>query len=235
MLDELKEEVWKANIDLEKNNLVTLTWGNVSGLNPNRDRVVIKPSGVNYSDLTPENLVIVDLEGRRIEGTLEPSSDTPIHLEIYRAFPGIFGVAHTHSTYATIFAQARMPIPCLGTTHADHFRGDVPVTRMIDQKEVEADYEINTGRLIAEHFRDTDVLEMPGVLVAGHGPFTWGKTPGEALLNSVALEKVAEMALGTLVLRKKDMTFPGYLLQKHFLRKHGPKAYYGQKKTGEKE
>lgn len=235
MLEELKDKVWKANRDLERQNLVTLTWGNVSGLSPDRELVVIKPSGVGYSELTPTDLAVVDMSGRRIEGALAPSSDTPIHLEIYRAFPGVFGVAHTHSTYATIFAQAHMSIPCLGTTHADHFRGEIPVTRMIGQKEVETGYEINTGRQIAEHFKEVDPLEIPAVLVAGHGPFTWGKSPDEAFLNCAALEKVAEMAYGTLSIKREEVLFPDYLLQKHFRRKHGPEAYYGQKKTGDDE
>jgi len=233
MLERLKDEVWRANRDLERHGLVTLTWGNVSGMSPEEKLVVIKPSGVGYGELVPEDLVVVDMSGHKIEGALAPSSDTPIHLEIYRAFPGILAVAHTHSTYATIFAQVQMSIPCLGTTHADHFKGDIPVTRMMTKEEVESDYEINTGRLIADHFRDSDPEEMPSVLVAGHGPFTWGKSPQEALLNGVALEKVAEMALGTMLLKQNAVPFPDYLVQKHFQRKHGPKAYYGQKKTGE--
>lgn len=234
MLKDLKEQVWRANRDLERHRLVTLTWGNVSGLSENRELVVIKPSGVEYGDLTPDSLSVVDLSGRLVEGALAPSSDTAIHLEIYRAFAGIKGVAHTHSTYATIFAQARLPIPCLGTTHADQFNGDIPVTRMISRKEVETGYEINTGRQIAERFRELDPFEMPAVLVAGHGPFTWGKSPEEALVSSVALEKIAEMAFGTLALGREKVRFPDYLLRKHFQRKHGPEAYYGQKKSGEK-
>lgn len=233
MLEELKEQVWRANQDLERHGLVALTWGNVSGLSKEREHVVIKPSGVGYRELVPDDLVVVDLCGRKIEGRLAPSSDTPTHLEIYKSFEALYGIAHTHSVYAAMFAQANQSIPCLGTTHADHFNGDIPVTRMITQEEVEGGYELNTGRVIVERFESLNPLEMPAVLVVGHGAFTWGKSPEEALRNSVALEKVAKVAFGTLLLRPEGFPFPDYLLRKHFRRKHGPKAYYGQKETGD--
>jgi len=235
MLEELKHEVWKANQGLEKYKLVSLTWGNISGLSADRDFLVIKPSGVGYNELKSIDLVVVDMDGKKVEGQLSPSSDTPIHLEIYKAFDGLFGVAHTHSVYATMFAQANQSIPCLGTTHADHFYGDIPVTRMITEEEVDSGYEVNTGKVIVERFEHLDPLKMPAVLVAGHGAFTWGQSPDEALLNSVALEDVAKMAFGTFLLRPDGIPFPDYLLHKHFLRKHGPEAYYGQKKTGDKQ
>lgn len=233
-LKELKERVWKANQDLVDYKLVTLTWGNVSGCHREKGLVVIKPSGVSYEGLKPENMVVVDLEGNKVEGKLNPSSDTPTHLVLYRAFAEVSGIVHTHSDYATIFAQACRPLPCLGTTHADHFHGEVPLTRMIRKKEVEEDYEGNTGRVIVERFRQLNPLEMPAVLVAGHGAFAWGKSPEEAVVNSLALEKVAKMAWGTLLLTETELPFPKYLLEKHYLRKHGPKAYYGQKKAKEK-
>ncbi len=230
----LKEQVWRANMDLVKHNLVILTWGNVSGCDRDEGIVAIKPSGISYDELMPDDIVIVDWEGKIEEGEMTPSSDTPVHLELYKAFKGISAVTHTHSEYATVFAQAGKEIPCLGTTHADYFPGSVPVTRQISKKEVEEDYEVNTGRVIIERFAKLDPLEMPAVLVAGHGPFTWGKTPDEAVQNSVALEKVAQMAWGTLLLNRECERIPGYLLKKHHRRRHGPDAYYGQKK-GSKE
>ncbi|MGD2294660.1 MAG: L-ribulose-5-phosphate 4-epimerase AraD [Candidatus Aminicenantes bacterium] len=229
-----KEQVWRANMDLVKHNLVILTWGNVSGCDRDEGIVAIKPSGISYDELNPDDIVIVDWEGKIVEGEMTPSSDTPVHLELYKAFKGISAVTHTHSEYATVFAQAGKEIPCLGTTHADYFPGSVPVTRKISEKEVEEDYEVNTGRVIIERFAKLDPLEMPAVLVAGHGPFTWGKTPDEAVQNSVALEKVAQMAWGTLLLNQECERMPGYLLKKHHRRRHGPDAYYGQKK-GSKE
>lgn len=234
-IKELKKQVWKANRDLVDFKLVTLTWGNVSGYDPKRGLVVIKPSGVSYEEIKSEDMVVVDLKGNKVEGVLNPSSDTPIHLELYKAFHSITGIAHTHSDYATIFAQACQSIPCLGTTHADHFNGEVPLTRMMSEKEVIEDYEENTGRLIAERFERLNPIEMPAVLVAGHGPFTWGKTPSEAVANSLALEKVAKIAFKTLLLAKDEPPFPNYLLKKHFERKHGPGAYYGQKTKGDKK
>lgn len=233
-LEELRKRVYQANIDLVDLGLVTLTWGNVSGLDKESGIVAIKPSGVDYKDLAPENLVLVDLAGNRVEGDLNPSSDTPTHLELYRAFDRIAGVAHTHSDYAGMFAQARLAIPCLGTTHADHFNGEVPLTRMITQEEVEADYEGNTGKVIVERFERIDPQEMPAVLVAAHGAFAWGSSPERAVINSLALEKTAKMAWGTLSLAPEVPPFPEYLLRKHYQRKHGPQAYYGQK-TGEQK
>ena len=230
MLQDLKEQVWKANLDLVMFDLVTLTWGNVSGLDRKKGLVAIKPSGISYEEMKPSHIVLVDLEGRKVEGKFNPSSDTPTHLELYKAFKEIGAVAHTHSEYATIFAQAAMEIPCLGTTHADIFNGPVPTTRFLTRKEVKKAYEINTGKVIVERFQDLKPLEMPGVLVAGHGAFTWGKTPDVAVENSLALEKIAKMALGTLLLSPRPVRFPRYLLDKHYQRKHGPKAYYGQKK-----
>lgn len=232
---ELKEKVWRANLDLVKHNLVTLTWGNVSGYDQEERIVAIKPSGVSYEEIMPDDIVIVDLEGQIIEGTLIPSSDTPTHLELYKAFAGISAVAHTHSEYATLFAQANREIPCLGTTHADYFKGPVPVTRLIRKKEVDSDYEVNTGKVIIERFSDLDPHEMPAVLVSGHGPFTWGRTPDEAVKNSMVLEKVAQMAWGTLSLNPKCDQIPEYLLHKHHRRRHGPDAYYGQKKGAKNE
>jgi L-ribulose-5-phosphate 4-epimerase len=232
-LEDLRQRVYQANCDLVDLGLVTLTWGNVSGLDRESGIVVIKPSGVDYDDLKPENMVMVDLDGECVEGDLNPSSDTPTHLELYRAFDDISGVAHTHSDYAGMFAQAHRDIPCLGTTHADHFNGDVPLTRMITQDEVEADYEGNTGKVIVERFERIDPLERPAVLVAAHGAFAWGRSPEEAVVNSLALEKTAKMAWGTLGLNPEVPPFPEYLLRKHYQRKHGPQAYYGQK-TGDK-
>jgi L-ribulose-5-phosphate 4-epimerase len=233
-LEELRKRVFQANRDLVDLGLVTLTWGNVSGLDRESGIVVIKPSGVGYAELAPEAMVLVDLAGDRVEGGLNPSSDTPTHLELYRSFAGISGVAHTHSDYAGMFAQAHRELPCMGTTHADHFNGSVPLTRMITSEEVEADYEGNTGRVIVERLERLDPLEMPAVLVAGHGAFTWGRSPEEAVTNSLALEKTAKMAWGALCLDPEAPGFPDYLLRKHYRRKHGPEAYYGQK-TGEKE
>ncbi|MDH5466076.1 MAG: L-ribulose-5-phosphate 4-epimerase AraD [Candidatus Aminicenantes bacterium] len=227
---ELKELVWRANLDLVKHNLVILTWGNVSGYDRNEGIMAIKPSGMSYEEIMPEDIVIVDLEGKVIEGALNPSSDTPTHLELYTSLEAISAVAHTHSEYATMFAQANREIPCLGTTHADYFNGPVPVTRLISAREVESDYERNTGKVIIERFSGLNPLEMPAVLVAGHGPFTWGRTPDEAVKNCVALEKVAKMAWGTLFLNPQCDQVPEYLRQKHHQRRHGPDAYYGQKK-----
>ena len=229
MLEELKEQVCRANRDLERGGLVTLTFGNVSGFDRAKGMMAIKPSGVGYAALKPADVVLVDLEGGRAEGRLEPSTDAPTHLALYRAFSEIGGVTHTHSPFATMFAQARRGIPCLGTTHADHFNGEVPVTRALTRKEAAGKYEENTGRAIVERFEKINPDEMPAVLVAHHGPFTWGRTAGEALTNSVALELVAQTALGTLQLNGAVGPIPDFLLAKHFLRKHGPGAYYGQK------
>lgn len=232
MLSDLKERVWKANLNLVKYGLVTLTWGNVSGIDREQGFVVIKPSGLSYERMKPRDMVVIDMEGRPVEGRLNSSSDTPSHLEIYKAFENVSGISHTHSEYATMFAQAGMEIPCLGTTHADHFPGPVPITRMIREEEVEDAYERNTGSVILERFSGLDPMRMPGVLVAGHGVFTWGDTPADAVENGLALEKVAKMACGTLALKTPPSVFPDYLLLKHYRRKHGPDAYYGQKKKG---
>jgi L-ribulose-5-phosphate 4-epimerase len=232
LLQELRRRVFKANRELVDLGLVALTWGNVSARDPDSGLVIIKPSGVDYERLASENMVAVDLKGNRVEGDLKPSSDTPTHLEIYRAFPDVHGVAHTHSDYAGIFAQAHRGIPCLGTTHADHFNGEVPLTRMITEEEVEQDYEGNTGKVIVERFLRLDPLEIPAVLVAGHGAFAWGGTPEQAVVNSLALEKCAKMAYGAMTLNPDLPPFPGYLLRKHYRRKHGPQAYYGQKTGG---
>ncbi len=230
MLDALKSEVCSANRDLERLGLVTLTWGNVSGIDRDAGLVVIKPSGVRYADLAPENLVVVDLDGTRVEGALNPSSDMPTHLALYRAFAEIGGVAHTHSPYATMFAQAGRPIPCLGTTHADHFFGPVPVTRTLTPTETAADYESHMAKSIIDRLAGTDPLQMPAVLAANHGPFTWGRTAREALENTVALESVAVMAFGTLALDPETGPIDDTLLRRHFFRKHGNDAYYGQAK-----
>jgi len=229
MLENLKDQVCQANVELAACGLVTLTWGNVSGINGDRDRVVIKPSGVPYERLRPADMLVVDLEGCVLEGDLRPSSDTPSHVLLYRHFDGVGGITHTHSRHATMFAQARREIPCLGTTHADHFFGTVPVTRPLSAEEVEADYEGNTGRVIVERFADLDPRAMPAVLVAGHAPFTWGKDAADSLKNAVALEAVAEMALGTWLLNSQTPLLEAYVLNKHYQRKHGPEAYYGQK------
>ena len=229
MLLELKELVWKANLDLVKYNLVAYTFGNVSGMDRGQRLVVIKPSGMGYEELMPDDMVVVDLEGKTVEGRLNPSSDTPSHIEIYKAFQEISGITHTHSEYAAMFAQANREIPCLGTTHADHFHGTIPITRMITEEEIEENYEKNTGKVVVERFSDLEPMEIPGVLVVGHGAFTWGRSPGEAVLNSLILEKVAKMAWGTLMLNAQSESIPRCLLNKHFQRKHGPDAYYGQK------
>lgn len=228
MLKQLKEEVWEANLELERAGLVKLTWGNVSGLDETRERMVIKPSGVPYSGLVPEQLVVMDLSGRVLEGKLKPSSDTPTHLQLYRAFPDLCGITHTHSLYATMFCQAARELPCLGTTHADHFHGTIPLARALTPAEVEDDYEAWTGKVIIECFQDRAPLEMPAVLVAHHGPFTWGRTAAESVANSIALETVAEMALGTWQLSAQVPAIPSHILDKHYTRKHGPQASYGQ-------
>jgi L-ribulose-5-phosphate 4-epimerase len=234
MLSALKEQVWRANLDLVRFNLVVLTFGNASGLDRQRGIVAIKPSGISFEELKPADIVLVDLEGKCVESRLRPSSDTPSHLEIYRAFSGIGGIAHTHSECATAFAQAGREIPCLGTTHADLFHGAVPVTRAMRPAEVKKDYELNTGRVIVERFRKMDPLAMPGVLVVSHGPFTWGKDAAEAVRSGLLLEKIAKMALLTRLLDPRVGRFPRSLLEKHFQRKHGPGAYYGQPTGGKK-
>ncbi len=234
MLAGLKERVWRANLELKALDLVILTWGNVSALDRKKGFVAIKPSGLSYEAIKPADIVLVDLEGNRVEGRFNPSSDTPTHLELYRAFDEIGSVAHVHSLYATMFAQAGKAIPCLGTTHADVFHGPVPVTRHLTRREVMTAYEANTGRVIVERFRGLNPIEFPGVLVAGHGGFVWGKSVEEVVEHSLALEKIAQMAFGTMLLSPRRIRFPRYLLEKHYGRKHGPEAYYGQKKGGKK-
>jgi len=230
---QLKEQVLVANLDLVKHNLVTLTWGNVSGILRERELVVIKPSGVEYDKLKINDMVVVDLNGNVIEGSLQPSSDTPTHLHLYKAFKTIGGIAHSHSLYATIFAQACKEIKCYGTTHADAFYGSIPVTRFLKPVEVEKNYELNTGKVIIEKFRKIDYSSIPGVLVAGHAPFTWGVDAIDAVKNNLILEKVAFMNLNSLLLNPKLKPLPKYILNKHHNRKHGPDAYYGQKKNKE--
>ncbi|HUT25671.1 MAG TPA: L-ribulose-5-phosphate 4-epimerase [Sumerlaeia bacterium] len=228
MLEDLKEQVWQANRDLARRGLAALTWGNVSGIDRARGLVAIKPSGAACDDAGPADMAVVDLEGRVVEGRLKPSSDTPTHVVLYKAFEKIGGVTHTHSSCATMFAQAQSEIPCFGTTHADHFYGPVPITRSMRQEEVESEYEANTGKLIVERFEDVDPGAMPAVLVANHGPFTWGKDAAESLRNAIALEEVAKMALGTLQIDPEADAIASYLLDRHYFRKHGAGAYYGQ-------
>ncbi len=225
----LKTEVFRRNLDLVRHGLVVLTWGNVSGIDREAGLVAIKPSGVAYDAMTAEDIVVVDLDGRVVEGSLRPSSDLPTHLALYRAFPSVGGIVHTHSPKAVAWAQARRAIPAFGTTHADHFHGPVPCTRELTPEEVAADYERNTGLVIAERFRDLDPDAFPGVLVAGHGPFTWGRDPRKAVENAVALEQIAAMALDTLAIDPSAAPAPAHVLDKHYFRKHGPGAYYGQK------
>lgn len=228
MFEKLKEEVLKANLELPKRGLITYTWGNVSGIDRDKGLIVIKPSGVEYENMTIEDLVVVDLEGNVVDGKLKPSSDTPTHLELYKAFPNIGGVVHTHSTWATIWAQAGKPIPAYGTTHADYFFGDIPCTRKMTSEEIQGDYEKETGKVIVEVFRGRDALEMPAVLVSNHGPFAWGKTPSDCVHNTVVLEEIAKMAFNTVFLNKNIPRMQEELLNKHYWRKHGEKAYYGQ-------
>ncbi len=231
MLEHLKEEVCAANRSLVDHGLVVLTWGNVSAISEDRQYVVIKPSGVDYATMRPEQMVVTDLAGNIVEGDLRPSSDLDTHLELYKAFPGISSVVHTHSRYATAMAQAERSLPCYGTTHADHFYGAVPCTRHLTAEEVQEAYEENTGKVIVETFRklDLDPDAVPAVLVCKHGPFTWGNSCKKAVENSVALEEVARMAILTEKFSEGVLPAPQYLLDKHYFRKHGANAYYGQK------
>ena len=230
-LETLKEQVCRANLELPRRGLVTYTWGNVSGIDRERGLVVIKPSGVAYDELTPDKLVVLDLSGRRVAGTLNPSSDTKTHLELYKAFPALGGIVHTHSTYAVAWAPAGRDLPCYGTTHADSFYGPVPCTRHLTQAELDEDYEKNTGRVIVETFqtRSLDPTAVPGVLCRSHGPFTWGKDAKEAVYHAVVLEEIAKMALFTCQIDPNAAPAPQNLQEKHYLRKHGPDAYYGQR------
>jgi L-ribulose-5-phosphate 4-epimerase len=230
MYETLKQQVYEANLDLQKHRLVVFTWGNVSGIDRRQGVVAIKPSGVSYEDLTPQSIVLIDLEGHVLDGDLRPSSDTPTHLELYRRFPGLGGICHTHSLYATMWAQAQREIPCFGTTHADHFYGPVPVTEALTQEEIGGAYEQNTGRVIVRRFAQLDPLQMPAVLVANHGPFTWGKDPVQSVENAVVLEQVAQMAYGTLLVNARQDGISQALLDRHYLRKHGKDAYYGQQR-----
>jgi L-ribulose-5-phosphate 4-epimerase len=228
MLEELKQEVYEANVALQASGLVILTWGNVSGRDPETGLVVIKPSGVEYDAMRPEDMIVVDPSGKVVEGEMRPSSDTPTHLVLYREFAGIGGVAHTHSTCATAWAQALRPVPCYGTTHADSFRGEVPVTAALTAGALAGDYEEETGLAIVRAFEGRDPREMRAVLVASHGPFTWGPTAAKAVENSIVLEQIARMAMMTETLRAEAAAISRDLRDKHFLRKHGPDAYYGQ-------
>ena len=228
MLEKIKERVLAANLILKKENLITLTWGNVSEIDREAGYVVIKPSGVEYENMSIEDMVVVDLGGNVIEGKWNPSSDTPTHLELYRQFPNIGGITHTHSRWATIFSQRGMDIPVLGTTHADAFYGDVPCTRKMTSAEIAGEYELETGKVIAELFTKETITSIPGALVYSHGPFTWGKDAGDSVKNAIILEEIAMMAWHTIMM-KPEMKFQKELLDKHYLRKHGENAYYGQK------
>lgn len=224
---QLKKEVCKANLDLVRNGLVLFTWGNVSGIDREQGRVAIKPSGVAYEEMQPEDMVVLDLDGNIVEGTLKPSSDTPTHLELYRNFPNIGGIVHTHSEWATSWAQAGQPLPPYGTTHADYFYGEIPCTRDLTEEEIRSAYELETGRLIVETFADLDPDAIPSVLVKGHGPFSWGASPDQAVHHATVLEYVAKMAFRNWVLGH-EKPIAQFLLDKHYLRKHGKDAYYGQ-------
>lgn len=230
MLEELKKKVCEANLDLPRYGLVTFTWGNVSGMDRESGLFVIKPSGVEYDKLTPEDMVVVDLEGNRVEGKLNPSSDTATHAQLYKAFPQIGGIVHTHSSYAVSWAQAGRDIPCYGTTHADYIYGEIPCLRSLTAEEIEEAYEANTGRMIVEEMRrmGKDPLAVPAVLCKNHGPFTWGKTPHEAVHNAVVLEEVAKMAYRAEIINPRIQSAPQALQDKHYFRKHGEGAYYGQ-------
>lgn len=232
MLEELRQAVYASNMELPKRGLVTYTWGNVSGIDRAKGLVVIKPSGVEYDDLTPEMLPVVDLEtGKTVEGDLNPSSDTKTHLELYKAFPALGGIVHTHSTFAVAWAQAGRDIPCCGTTHADYFYGPVPCARHLSQEEIDEDYEKNTGLIIVETFRTRglDPAAVPAVICRSHGPFAWGKDPAQAVYHAAVLEEVAKMALYTRLLDPIAPPAPQHYQDKHYRRKHGPDAYYGQK------
>lgn len=230
MLKKLRQRVYEANMELPRRGLVTYTWGNVSGIDRERGLVVIKPSGVRYEELTPESLVVLDLDGKIVEGELNPSSDTKTHLELYRAFPALGGIVHTHSPYAVAWAQAGRDIPCYGTTHADYFYGPIPCARHLTPAEIDEDYEKNTGKVIVETFgqRGIDPAHVPAVICSSHGPFAWGKDAAEAVYHAAVLEEVAKMALLTLTVDSAAAPAPQHVQDKHFLRKHGPNAYYGQ-------
>lgn len=229
MHEQLKKAVLDANLELQRRQLVIYSWGNVSGIDRPSGVVAIKPSGVPYEELTLDKIVLLDLDGKVIEGDLNPSSDTPTHLELYRSFGTLGGICHTHSPNATMWAQACKAIPCFGTTHADYFYGDVPVTNVMTREQIQSDYELNTGRIIVERFAGIDPMQMPAVLVANHGPFTWGDSPAKAVEATVVLEHIAATALGTISISPESSAVSDALLNKHYLRKHGKNAYYGQK------
>ena len=230
MLEELKKKVYEANMELPKYGLVTFTWGNVSGIDQETGLFVIKPSGVDYDKMKPEDMVVMDLLGNKVEGHYKPSSDTPTHLELYKAFPQIGGIVHTHSSYATSWAQAGRSIPCYGTTHADYIYGEVPCLRCLTKEEIDEAYEENTGHLIVNEFKrmNKDIMAVPAVLCKNHGPFAWGKDPFEAVHNAVVLEEVAKMAARCEMLNSQNTPAPQELQDKHYYRKHGANAYYGQ-------
>lgn len=229
MLEALKKIVYEANMGLPEYGLVTFTWGNVSAIDRESGLFVIKPSGVEYHMLSPENMVVMDLDGNQVEGSYNPSSDTATHLELYKAFPEMGGIVHTHSSWATSWAQAGRGIPCYGTTHADYMYGEIPCLRSLSAEEIDGAYEKNTGLLIAEYFKDKDYMAVPACLCKNHGPFSWGKDAKEALHNAVVLEEVAKMAARSEMLNPQILPAPKELLDKHYLRKHGANAYYGQR------
>ena len=228
MLEALKQEVLEANLLLPKHGLITFTWGNVSGIDRESGLVVIKPSGVSYDGMTAEDMVVVDLQGKVVEGKWKPSSDTPTHLALYRAFPEMGGIVHTHSRWATSFAQAGMPIPAMGTTQGDYFYGDIPCTRKMTPEEIAGEYELETGNVIIETFQDIDPMTIPAVLIHSHGPFTWGTDAMNAVHNAVVLEEVAFMDFHAMAMNPQAGRMQQELLDKHYLRKHGKNAYYGQ-------
>jgi len=228
--EDLRKAVCDANLELQRQKLVIYSWGNVSGIDRSKGAIAIKPSGVMYDELTPEEIVLVDLDGNIIEGTLKPSSDTPTHLELYRNFEAIGGICHAHSPVATMWAQACKEIPCFGTTGADYFYGSIPVTKVMTEAEIQSDYELNTGKVIVRRFAGMDPMKTPAVLVANHGPFAWGSSAATALESMVVLEQIATMALGTITINPEQGPISKALLDKHYLRKHGKDAYYGQEK-----
>ena len=232
MLEELKQKVYEANMELPRRGLVTYTWGNVSGIDREKGLFVIKPSGVEYDELKPEDLVVMDLQGNKVEGDMNPSSDTKTHLVLYNAFPQLGGIVHTHSPYAVGWAQAGRDIHCYGTTHADYFYGPIPCARHLTQEELDEDYEMNTGKLIVEEFqaRGIDPVAVPAVICHSHGPFTWGKDAAQAVYHAVVLEEVAKMAMFTRQVDPSAAPAPQRIQDKHYMRKHGPNAYYGQGK-----
>lgn len=228
MLETLKQAVYEANMELPKYGLVTFTWGNVSAIDRESGLFVIKPSGVDYAGMKPDDMVVMDLEGNQVEGAYRPSSDTPTHLELYKAFPKMGGIVHTHSSWAASWAQAGRGIPCYGTTHADYMYGEIPCLRCLTKEEIDEAYEKNTGRLIVDHFKDKEYMAVPACLCKNHGPFAWGKDAMEAVHNAVVLEEVAKMAARCELINPKVLPAPQELQDKHYLRKHGANAYYGQ-------